>query len=513
MNQTTGNQRRNITPSSFREPSPSSKGLGLKGYRALDTISDSEKSEPANDTFILMKMQKAVSMSCIARLTKTTRWLPLGDTSCVRNAKPHALIHQVNEDWSAFTPSDIMSMAVVVEWMPSADMLVTSSCHVLPGVRRLSEMIVDQHQDSELSQPYKVLLSPSALTVLYVGLVDNPDEIEENAAEAFPGQRFASMKPLNLTLAEKKRSTVRRLAQRGIKLSSEEKWVRLRYENPAVHNDLKQDHVTGSFVTFLWPASLCFYFVQASLYETKWSQPLNFGQGIRIDPLLYAEAWLKTKADRQEAVEIKRKQNEAEVQKSKDAQNQRSREPFTDLIPRPTQLGSTQDVTSIYPTPPDGFPSNNLVSLTQRPTPVNYGDTIEKGHLDDINADPHLMGSPIATNLAPVISSTTYDQLEDDLYAEVDNDLFAANDLTEADLDFFDQPRAEKNVVLPANPDAHFQNAFNDRSEGLGLHFSANVLKKAVPEVAVEQVTAKAKIESRQKIFDRGEVHPHRSLL
>lgn len=301
-------------------------------------------------------------------------------------------------------------------------------------------------------------------------------------------------------MTEKKISIATRLAQQGIKLSNEENWVRLQNID-SIHDVPEQDPGDSrSSTTFLWPASLCFCLAEPFSHE-EWR--LALGQDSTTDPLLDAENWFMGKAGRTEAIEANRKWEEAEVEKRNEALNRARQDTFTDVIPRPTQYSSAQDIASIYPTPPDGLPSQNIINMTQRPTPALYGEAVGKGHLDGGDAEAHLVGSPLASNLAPVISSTTYDQLEDDLYAEVDNDMFAANGLTEADLDFFDEPRADNNVVSTGDQDANLAEALGERTEVPGL----GTLNEVASVDVADLTTTESRTETRQSILEIGTVH------
>lgn len=494
---------------SFGEVLPSIPVADPKGPGAPETTVDYDGVQPISDFLVFSKAKKALSISLITCLTKTSTWVPLGGVSCVRNVRTRALMRRENQNWPSFPPSEICLMSVVVEWTPTAEMFISSLYNIIPGLRRLSEVLLDQRQDAQSFQSRKVLVSPSGLVALHCGLATESEESADTNSEASPGQPTYRMRSPDDPLVEKKRSTVAYLAQRGIKLSGEDNWIRLQYRNSSsIHGVAEQDQdASRPSVTFLWPASLCFCIAKTFLHEERCSQRLVFGQESAMDPLHHAETWFMGKEGRNKAIEAQRKLEEAEAQKFNEAQNRTRKDSFTDLVPRPTQYGTTQDVASIYPTPPDGLPSQNSISMTQRPTPASYGEIVDRGQLDSVNTEAHLVGSPLASSLAPVISSTTYDQLEDDLYAEVDNDMFAANGLTEADLDFFDEPRADNSIVLPGDQEAHLGEASREKTEALGLRTNPNALDKVASKDTVDLITIDPRNELGKKILQKGMVN------
>lgn len=478
----TVNMRGKYNPQPFGEVSSLILAADLReseGSKDSEIRADDEDMQPLSNSLISSKFKKGLSMSFIARLSKTLIWVPLGGVSCVRKARNQHLARREDENGPPFPSSEIWIMSVVVEWASSSEMLISNSSNVLPGLRRLSDVLLDRSQGVRNSQPQKVLVSPSGLVALYCGLVNTSEEDQDATVEASRRRSSNDMTISDAVLAEKKRSIVTSLAQQSITLSDEEKWVRLQNYN-SLHAISK--HELGdskSFSTFLWPASLCFCIAESFPHEERF---VASGQDSLTDPLLDAQNWFMRKGARTEAMEVIRKLKEAEAEKRVEEQQRARQDALTDLLPRSTQSGSTQDIASIYPTPPDGLPSQAVSNMTQRPTPASYGEGIGKGQLDGVDADPHLVGSPLALNLAPVISSTAYDQLEDDLYADVDTDMFAANDLTEADLDFFDEPTAENNFVLRKDHDARPAGTFSEKIEVLGSRLKSGILDDIIYE-------------------------------
>lgn len=181
------NMRGKSNPCTFGEDSSSIPAADLKGLGAPETPLDNDGVQPISNSLILSKIKKGLSMSFIACLSKTPIWVPLGGISCLRNARPQALMRREDENRPKFPPSEIWIMSVVVDWAPSAEMLISNFYNVLPGLRRLSEVLLDRRQDARLSQSRKVLVSPSGLVALYCGLVGKSEETGDTNSEPSPG--------------------------------------------------------------------------------------------------------------------------------------------------------------------------------------------------------------------------------------------------------------------------------------------------------------------------------------
>lgn len=497
------NIRKKSNPHTFGEHSSSILDMkGPEGPKDPKTPPDDDAARPFSNSLILSKIKKGLSMSFIARLSKSRAWVPLGGISCVRKARHQALMLREDEDCPAFPPSEICIMSVFVDWKPSAEMLISNFYNVLPGLRPLPDVLLDWHQDEELSQSLKILISPSGLVASFCGLVSKSQESGDADFESSFRQSFNYIHISDSLLEQKKKPITNRLAEQSIKLSDDENWVLLQNINPTNAVSEQEAGDFKSLGTFLWPASLCFCITE-NLPRKEWG--VEYGQDSLTDPLLDAENWFTRKGVRAEAIEANRKRKEAEAEKHNEEQNRARQDTFTEVLTRPTQYSSAQDVASIYPTPPDGLPSQNIVTANQRPTPASYGETVSTGQLDSIDAETHLVESPLAANLAPVISSTTYDQLEDDLYAAVGNDMFAANDLTEADLDFFDEPSADGNIILTGN-DANLTGTFSENVEVPGFRADLGTLDDVVSEDDAELSVTDSITRPRQRIHEIGTV-------
>ena len=142
-----------------------------------------------------------------------------------------------------------------------------------------------------------------------------------------------------------------------------------------------------------------------------------------VDPLEKVESWFLGKAARMEASRIRLQEENKEAQALKDVEDtddEDSSSPFE----MPVDQGiSPQDVSGIYPTPPDGLPPALLGS--------SNSNNLRPGDYDDEEKELHPSDE----------TRGDYDgQENDDLFGDIDIDMFASNGLTEADFSFFDEP-------------------------------------------------------------------------
>ena len=187
---------------------------------------------------------------------------------------------------------------------------------------------------------------------------------------------------------------------------------------------MRPDLVSVRPLVSLWPADLCFCEDSFNLISGEddgpFDKPLADGS---VDPLEKAESWFLGKAARMEASRIRLLEENKKAQALKDVEDTDDEDPLSPFEMPVDQGISPQDVSGIYPTPPDGLPpallgssnSNNL-----RPSDY-YDEEKELQPGDETRGD--------------------YDGHEnDDLFGDIDIDMFASNGLTEADFSFFDEP-------------------------------------------------------------------------
>ena len=188
-----------------------------------------------------------------------------------------------------------------------------------------------------------------------------------------------------------------------------------------VQMEPESNHSVGPPVS-LWPAELCFCEDSMALLSSDepFKTPLPDGSD---DPLQQAESWFLGKSTRVEALRVKMMEEKQEAQALKDVEDTDDEDALSSFEVPLDQGVTPQDVSGIYPTPPDGLPPALL-----GPSSTN---NVRSGDYDDGEKD-----------LQPIEETRgdTDGQENEDLFGDMDIDMFASNGLTEADFSFFDEP-------------------------------------------------------------------------
>lgn len=199
-----------------------------------------------------------------------------------------------------------------------------------------------------------------------------------------------------------------------------------------------------------WPACLCFCSETSLKPGRRSADHSGFIKNEDIDPLLFAESWFLAGASRVEEIETKRKNDEFEALKLKDSLDVDDKDSFAELALRTNQHPSTLEANSIYPTPPDGLRLQGVGSSVKPLGQPSSGATGNEDNLNNVD-DSLLNDSPFATSTGPGISSISYQPEVDNLFGEMDSEMFTADGLTEADFSFFDEPTTDADVEMLNN--------------------------------------------------------------
>ena len=225
------------------------------------------------------------------------------------------------------------------------------------------------------------------------------------------------------------------LERQGIHLTQGTRWIAvIPYDEP---NSLDSIHQS-----FEWPMHLCFQGTtkdpcEEDMDELLWSWD---ERNAHIDPLIEAEKWFLEKDVRKVALEELQRQKK-EVEKEESVESEEEEDLLANLRPRNEEVTNQQTPSGIYPTPPDG-------SKTQRIAPTS--DYTRLGKDNTATVDQSTLRQGKGNNLGHGINETDvgnetglgpYDPLEEeDLFGDMEGDIFADNGITEDDFSFFDNP-------------------------------------------------------------------------
>ena len=353
----------------------------------------------------------AFTCSLSHSLMESGDWLPIGCRICIDTSDPSERHLDYLESESCATST--AAAGFEVQWIFSGTLTITTLQPPIFNLRRVSEMLSVDKELSPLADGPLVLLSPSGLLGRFCGI----DYVSDN------DQRSRS------TMAMKS-SVLARLRQQGLPMSQKVKWVRLRLLDHDLGGKAETQHkdCPPDSLTTLWPAPLCLCAIATSSYKNQEIGPLSrSAEEELLDPLARAESWFLGKTARGEAIEAKRRKDEFDAEKLKEHQGTDDEDALSENESQSQliQYNTPHDASGIYPTPPDGLRSqvpNGPASAEERLTNNDFdNDEDVKSNNDETNRQ--------------------YGEHEnEDLFGDMDIDMFASNGLTDADFSFFDEP-------------------------------------------------------------------------
>ncbi|KAL8647785.1 MAG: hypothetical protein Q9226_006289 [Calogaya cf. arnoldii] len=356
----------------------------------------------------------ALSSSLVNSLVSDGGWQPLGDHSCLR-------VHQDPTGW-ATTTGTTEWLRFDVRWLPSGTLTIASRLRPLSLFSRLSNFL-ESGQDrrrKSLDQNYRVLILPFGTPCKLLG-----EESQILGA-------IEACRPF-------KTSTKEWLEDFGIATKRGLSWVCLEIRKKNARDTILSN---GPAVCHIWwPAHLCFVKQIGSL-QGDTTNLEGIITGSFSDPLDEAEQWYLGRHERESIMEARRKETQArelDNHQVPDEEDYAYEEDAADAMLRANQYLSAQEASGIYPTPPDGLASHAQGSVTAQDTPgaSNAGgpphyavasDAVHGGNAG-IDSPERLMSA----------ARFTGDESQD-LFGDMDADMFDTNGLTEADFNFFDEP-------------------------------------------------------------------------
>ncbi|KAL8855262.1 MAG: hypothetical protein Q9178_008086 [Gyalolechia marmorata] len=366
--------------------------------------------------YIYRAFTLALSSSLLYSLVSGGDWLPFGNDSCLR-------IYQNPTGWATMK-STAERLRLDVRWSPSGILTIGSRLTPLPSFSPLSD-VLEQGQGVDKKSLHigvPVFVSPFGARCTLLG------EESQILGKAKADRRF-------------KTSTRAWLESYGIATKREVLWVCLQIRWKSSPNSIV---LNGQAVCQIWwPADLCFIKDTGSkLRETNSIE--NIGNGTFVNPLEEAEQWFLGRKERDNVIEARRKEvDERKLHNNKPPNDEEDEleEDAADPLLRANQYLSAQEASGIYPTPPDVLGSNAQGSVAAQDTP---GASIPGGH-------PHqAIVSSEATDgrISDIDSRAPFAEDESqDLFGDMDTDMFDPNGLTEADFNFFDEPNEEVDRV------------------------------------------------------------------
>ena len=255
------------------------------------------------------------------------------------------------------------------------------------------------------------------------------------------------------------------LKHQGLSISPEADWVQIEVAKTQTSN--KETEVKSPQTLLIWPAEYVICRDANSAGRAR-----NF-KGSRssdiIDPLARVESWFAGRAARAKEVEAAQKEVQIEVQQQSAQLEASDIDALSEVDSPIIRDIMSQDVSGIYPTPPDGLISNGLETSASNNQPEESPNDL------GLDQGAESFGVP-----------GYEDGANQDLFGDMDMDILSGNDLTDADFNFFDDPGLENERSRDAMQDAPNEMSLDEQqtvnSQGLIGADSAKVEGKVFQE-------------------------------
>lgn len=372
-------------------------------------------------------------------LIKEGEWLELGIDSCIRFPEgirlPSTDYGSPLEDFGY----GAQHLCFDIRWSLSGAVTVSGELRSHAGFAKLSDVLKDQ--------------STSGASIVDVG---HPVAILPFGSRyEFAG--FQKDDP-NLTMINEpaRRSTQGLLNRLGIHITSATTWARLRGPSGSeMQNDTNTTGIPKS-VERWWPADLCLVVISTGLASS--AEVLErIAEGTFVDPLVKAQQWFLDRDKREAVIEAQRKADEnAKSEEMRLAESgvgsQAQDVTIVNQAGRVDQYLSAQEASSIYPTPPDGLMPHAQSSVHQDTTITS----VAGGHTPRADDHEANTASFVENDRSDIDMSVGKFETEEkqDLFEDMDTEMFEAHGLTEDDFNFFDEPGGKDDTeALLERPD------------------------------------------------------------
>ena len=290
-----------------------------------------------------------------------------------------------------------------VQWLPSGSLLFSFCENTMLRLSTLDDSFFEDGSSCALEIGEAILLSPSGIVGQYQGTEKTPKSHPSYHSKLAAKNWISSQ-----------------LMRKGLSMPQHTQWIHVLLDADVDRNENKE--IISDVVTTglnLWPAHLCLYKAAPALLDD-----LDLGDQ-DTDPLERAQSWFLGKDARAEAIETRRRKDVAEAERVKEVKKIDDASVLTDhQHQNQNTIGqeiTPRDVSGIYPTPPDGLPS--------------------AAHDPSMSNDPQ--SSVIDEKAMDEQINRTYEEnASDELFGEMDIDMFTTHGLTEDDFSFFDDPNA-----------------------------------------------------------------------
>ncbi|KAF2745307.1 hypothetical protein M011DRAFT_469686 [Sporormia fimetaria CBS 119925] len=358
-----------------------------------------------------------------------------------------------DEKFNATIPYTMSNLNV--HWTSNGTLLVSTSTVVQPAIHCLSELSTSEAQNQILGRCIRI--APNGTLAKVAGFDDPLDVATEQSDKR---RKRARKGPFELGIERWKSFLLRWLSWKGYSTSgmeSKSSWVRIALSQQSL-SPTPGFHPSRDV---LWPRALCFFYDNPREFKEVFSlldgpeDVLDWfataqSTGYR-DPIDEAQEWFLGKAEREAAIEARRKAKKAEEDALRAKEDVvTSVLPSSPLNSRTAVYGDLQAAGGMYPTPPDGVPPGTHMS--QGDTPSLSSNVANTALLQGVSHPAINVSAPVHSTTSEtqqsVVSPDFNTRFENfnaapenvDLFEGMDEDDFGGNGVTDADFNFFDEP-------------------------------------------------------------------------
>ena len=404
------------------------------------TVGDLEKSK--NISMIYEKIVIALSMSILYVLTKEFQCVPSNSDTFLLSTNNHLDVlcdfKHSQQGYACMT-----AITLLVQWQPTRTLVISSYPKQTLQWRSIADAF-HRREALDLSTMGNLILAPLGIPVRFAitncRTPESPSDVDPD--DSSDSQK--SSETPHLHDSQEWKACVRSLLESyGGAVPYSTRWLRVE----ALHPKSSDENFLSEF---LWPDYLCFYCIDdsKSLME-NFSCTWDNGDQNGIDSLAHAENWFLGQSTRDKLLETFRKQAEHKTSSKANAGGSDDEDSGSDIFISTRRAIDEQALSGIYPTPPDGYRSSAISAL-----PVAEKDAIDHSHAKEPSSsaseEKQFLGQERQMpHISPQndIGLGDFEHLEeDDLFGDMNTDMFTANGITEADFSFFDEPSPAKEL-------------------------------------------------------------------
>ena len=335
------------------------------------------------------------------------------------------------------------AVSLFVQWQSTGTIVISSTPKQNFQWRSIADPYDHRCQALHVPTLDSLVLAPLGTFVRPIlAKSDTSCSVTSDDSDSCSGNQDSSGVP-HLYHSQKWKASVRKLLESyGSEVPHHVRWLRVQAL------EYSKDFDEHSASMFVWPANLCFYCInysETSKEDLSWAW--DHGNRDVIDALTDAEHWFLGKSTRDDLSEAYKNEIELKTSFKSNVLSSDDEDSGSDIFLTARRAIDEQALSGVYPTPPDGYRSLTISAL-----PAGEKDAMDRGCVKEpySSASEEQRHSEREVQLPPTspevnISHGDFEHIEeDDLFGDMNTDMFTANGITEADFSFFDEPSAAK---------------------------------------------------------------------